>query len=32
MDVIGDISKKNLDQLDPSFMFTQILKEKALLL
>jgi tetratricopeptide (TPR) repeat protein len=23
----GDISKKNLDQLDPSFMYTQILKE-----
>jgi hypothetical protein len=23
----GDVSKKNLDQLDPSFMYTQILKE-----
>jgi tetratricopeptide (TPR) repeat protein len=23
----GDISKKNLDQLDPSFMYTQIMKE-----
>jgi tetratricopeptide (TPR) repeat protein len=23
----GDVSKKNLDQLDPSFMYTQIMKE-----
>jgi hypothetical protein len=23
----GGISKKNLDQLDPTFMYTQILKE-----
>src|SRR5205807_4621052 len=23
----GDVSKKNVDQLDPSFMYTQILKE-----
>jgi tetratricopeptide (TPR) repeat protein len=27
MSTNGDISKKNLDQLDPSFMYTQILKE-----
>jgi hypothetical protein len=28
----GDISKKNLDQLDPSFMYTQILKEILLMI
>jgi tetratricopeptide (TPR) repeat protein len=27
MPTTGDISKKNLDQLDPSFMYTQMLKE-----
>src|ERR1700721_265239 len=27
MDTSVDISKKNVDQLDPSFMYTQILKE-----
>ncbi len=27
MTTSGDISKKNLDQLDPTFMYTQILKE-----
>jgi hypothetical protein len=28
----GDISKKNLDQLDPSFMYTQLLKEILLVI
>ena len=27
MDTYDDLSKKNLDQLDPSFMYTQIMKE-----
>ena len=27
MGTSGDVSKKNLDQLDPTFMYTQILKE-----
>ena len=27
MTTSGDLSKKNLDQLEPSFMYTQILKE-----
>jgi tetratricopeptide (TPR) repeat protein len=27
MSTSGDLSKKNLDQLDPTFMYTQILKE-----
>ncbi len=32
MATTGDISKKNLDQLEPSFMYTQILKEILLVI
>jgi tetratricopeptide (TPR) repeat protein len=32
MDTSGDLSKKNLDQLNPTFMYTQILKEILLLI